>query len=170
MSIYLPSPNDLFLVDLKEWCKNNPLTEKDLEQQTSFKSYQIEEARQSALKRNYTIIKCPHCNKEANVGNYKRWHGDNCGKTTFHSEETKKKISTTLSGREFSNEHKRNLSEANRRRKGIKFKKKVPSHSSSSTSSDSTIYSAQKGQCKGSDSVCESSYLIVNSEPQLSHT
>lgn len=29
MSIYLPSPNDLFLIDLREWCKNNPLTEKD---------------------------------------------------------------------------------------------------------------------------------------------
>lgn len=23
---------------------------------------------------------CPHCNKETNLGNYKRWHGDNCKK------------------------------------------------------------------------------------------
>ena len=27
---------------------------------------------------NSTIIKCPHCCKEGNVGNMKRWHFDKC--------------------------------------------------------------------------------------------
>lgn len=29
---------------------------------------------------NKTRLTCPHCNKEGNVGNMKRWHFDNCGK------------------------------------------------------------------------------------------
>jgi hypothetical protein len=29
---------------------------------------------------NYKLLTCPHCGKEANVGNSKRWHFDNCGK------------------------------------------------------------------------------------------
>ena len=29
---------------------------------------------------NKTILKCPHCEKQGNVGNMKRWHFDNCGK------------------------------------------------------------------------------------------
>lgn len=123
MNIY-SSPDDPFIIALREWCQNNPLTDEDLEQQESFRLFQIEEARQGALVRNYTLIKCPHCNKENNVGNHKRWHGDNCGKKWNHSEQTKRKISTSLEGRDFSEEHRKNLSEANRRRKGIKFKKK----------------------------------------------
>ena len=29
---------------------------------------------------NKKILTCPHCGKEANIGNAKRWHFDNCGK------------------------------------------------------------------------------------------
>ncbi len=90
-------------------------------------------AKITATIRNSTIIECPKCGKSANLGNYKRWHGENCGKKTHHSKETKKKISNKLKGRIFSEEHRKNLSEGNRRRKGIKFKKKEPTHSSSSS-------------------------------------
>ena len=34
----------------------------------------------NTTKLNKTIIKCPHCEKQGNVGNMKRWHFDNCGK------------------------------------------------------------------------------------------
>jgi len=34
----------------------------------------IKLATEASMKR----ITCPHCNKDANIGNYKRWHGDKC--------------------------------------------------------------------------------------------
>ena len=36
--------------------------------------YAFKAALQASLKR----IVCEHCGKDANTGNYKRWHGDNC--------------------------------------------------------------------------------------------
>lgn len=125
MNIYSPPPDDSIFSDLKEWCINNPLTDEDRFVDREFQLFQIEEARKGALLRNYTILKCEKCGKECNVGNFKRWHGDNCGKISRHTEETKKKISNTLKGVQFSEEHRKKLSESNRRRKGIKFKKRT---------------------------------------------
>jgi hypothetical protein len=125
MNIYSPSKDDTFFVDLKEWCKKNPLTDRDLEENLEFKELMREEAKQKALIRNYTKIKCETCGKINNVGNHKRWHGKNCGKKQSHTEITKKKISDSLKGRIFSEEHRKNLSEGNKKRIGIKFKKKT---------------------------------------------
>lgn len=150
MNIYTPNSYDPFILELKEWCKNNPLNIEELGHEKvdawnkgvplsdewkkniskSTKGIRVQGENQraaasiTAQKRNSTIIKCEHCGKESNQGNYKRWHGERCGKTWQHSTETKNKISESLVGRSFSNEHKTKLSEANRRRKGIKFKKK----------------------------------------------
>ena len=146
MSNIYSTSNDPFLIELREWCKNNPLTNEDLRENLEFREFYQEESRKKALIRNSTMLICENCGKSNNIGNHKRWHGENCGKKTQHSKETKEKISNKLKGRIFSEEHRKNLSEGNRRRKGIKFKKKVPGHSSSSTSSCSVIYSAQNGQ------------------------
>lgn len=63
--------------------------------------------------------KCDVCNKEVDIRNYSRWHGDKCTfkeklpkrpKTGFNqSNSTKKKISVALKGRTFSEEHKEKL-------------------------------------------------------------
>ena len=36
--------------------------------------YAFKEATIASMRR----IVCPHCGKDANTGNYSRWHGDNC--------------------------------------------------------------------------------------------
>lgn len=45
-------------------------------------------ARKQAAKNNTTTLTCPHCGKETNIGNAKRWHFDNCGrKRSFSRDE-----------------------------------------------------------------------------------
>jgi hypothetical protein len=68
---------------------------------------------------------CDKCGKINNLGNHKRWHGDNCGIKTFRSEETKQKISKSMSdhiksaGR--SEKQKLSCLESNKKRKGKKY-------------------------------------------------
>jgi hypothetical protein len=142
MSIYSPKDDDEFVIGLKEWIKNNPLQPEDFQKNLEIQSFLQEEARQKALVRNYTMMKCEKCGKVNNIGNHKRWHGDNCGIKKAHSEETKKKISKSLTGRVFSEEHRKKLGDNNR----IRYLKKKPHSSSSSNPSQSTIISQQNGQ------------------------
>lgn len=38
----------------------------------------IQKMKENPYHANRPKLKCPHCQKEASVGNLKRWHGDNC--------------------------------------------------------------------------------------------
>ena len=140
MSIYSFKDGDEFITELKEWVKNNPLQPEDFQQEKipawnkgvpltpewkqniskSTKGVKVQginqrnSARITAVVRNSTILECPKCGKSANLGNYKRWHGDNCGIKTTHSEETKRKISASTKGRVFSEEHRKKIGDNNR--------------------------------------------------------
>lgn len=67
------------------------------------------------------IIVCEKCGKTNNLGNHKRWHGDNCGIKIFHSEETKRKISNSSKGKVMSEKWRLSILESNKKRKGKKY-------------------------------------------------
>ena len=66
-------------------------------------------------------VSCMNCQKTCNLGNYKRWHGENCGVKWTHSEETKQKIGKTSTGRKLPDHVKQILLECNKKRKGKKY-------------------------------------------------
>ena len=66
-------------------------------------------------------VACMNCRKTINLGNYKRWHGENCGVEWTHSEETKQKIGKSLTGKKMPEHLKQILLECNKKRKGKKY-------------------------------------------------
>jgi ribosomal protein S27AE len=78
-------------------------------------------AKKAISKTNKIKMICEKCGKTNNLGNHKRWHGDNCGIKVFHSEETKQKISSSSRGRVMSEKCKLSLLESNKKRKGKKY-------------------------------------------------
>ena len=68
---------------------------------------------------------CDKCGKINNLGNHKRWHGDNCGIKTTRSEEIKQKISKSMSDhiKSAGRSEKQKLAwlESNKKRKGKKY-------------------------------------------------
>jgi hypothetical protein len=65
-------------------------------------------------------ITCIHCNKTTDPGNYNRWHGDKCSVIGYIrpklTDEHKAKASKALTGRKFTEEHKKKLSESHKKR------------------------------------------------------
>ena len=63
---------------------------------------------------------CIHCNKTTDPGNYNRWHGDKCSVIGYIrpklTDEHKAKASKALTGRKFTEEHKKKLSESHKKR------------------------------------------------------
>ena len=82
-------------------------------------------AKKAMTENNKRTMVCDKCGKINNLGNHKRWHGDKCGIKTFRSEETKQKISKSMSdhiksaGR--SEKQKLSCLESNKKRKGKKY-------------------------------------------------
>jgi hypothetical protein len=78
-------------------------------------------AKETLLKTNVARFTCENCGKITNLGNYKRWHGVNCGIKITHSEETRKKISESSKGKFMSEKCRLALLESNKKRKGKKY-------------------------------------------------
>ena len=78
-------------------------------------------AKDAMIKTTKIEVSCIKCHKTTNLGNYKRWHGENCGTTFTHSEATKRKISESSVSRKMPEHLKQILIESNKKRKGKKY-------------------------------------------------
>ena len=124
---YLCSHDDEFIVDLKQYLKENPFD--PLDESCTTPSNRNPLAAIHTRDLNLAKIQCDKCGKINNVGNHNRWHGDNCGVKQTHSEETKRKISESNKGRPLSENARVAAIESNKKRKGKKYpngyKKKI---------------------------------------------